>query len=121
TASETDWVEQFFLSQVFPVLTPLACDPAHPFPFIPNLGFSLILELQRTAPHDPHILNVSHPVTTQVGGASMTALIRVPSTLSRFIELPTSDERPGEKRFISLENVIGAHIVGLFPSYKVVA
>jgi polyphosphate kinase len=95
TKAEAEWVEQFFLAQVFPVLTPLACDPAHPFPFIPNLGFSLILELQRTAPHDPHIHIVSHTGNTQVGGSSMTALIRVPATLSRFIELPADDEKPG--------------------------
>jgi polyphosphate kinase len=118
--SERDWVEQYFLAQVFPVLTPLACDPAHPFPFIPNLGFSLILDLQRVGHHDVHV-HIGHAVTGQVASISMTALIRVPSTLARFIELPVAPDKPAEKRFISLENLIGSNIVGLFPGYKVVA
>jgi polyphosphate kinase len=121
TKAESEWVEQYFLSQVFPVLTPLACDPAHPFPFIPNLGFSLILELQRTGAHDAHVHIGSHMGTTQAGAGSMTALIRVPSTLARFVELPPDEAKPGEKRFLSLENVIRSNIIGLFPGYKVIA
>lgn len=123
THSERVWLEQFFLSQVFPVLTPLACDPAHPFPFIPNLGFSLILELQRTAPNDPlvHIGHIAQAGTTQAGSTAMTALIRIPATVARFVELPADEAYPGVKRFISLENIISAHIAGLFPGYKVVA
>jgi polyphosphate kinase len=123
TPAEGAWLEQFFLSQVFPVLTPLACDPAHPFPFIPNLGFSLILELQRTAPSDPHVHigHIAQAGTTQAGSTAMTALIRIPTTVTRFVELPADEAHPGVKRFISLEHVIGAHIGGLFPGYKVVA
>ncbi len=120
TATESRWVEQFFLAQVFPVLTPLACDPAHPFPFIPNLGFSLILELHRTGHHDSHA-HVNHGTSGQVASSSMTALIRIPSSLNRFIELPPDDAHPGAKRFISLENLISANIIGLFPGYTVVA
>ncbi len=91
---EKEWLETFFLEEVFPVLTPLAVDPAHPFPFIPNLGFTLILALEGKA-----------------GKKRTEVLIPIPPQIPRFVRLP------GKKvRFISLENLIGLFLDRLFPS-----
>lgn len=97
---DLDWLENHFMEAIFPVLTPMAIDPAHPFPFIPNLGFTIALEL-------------SGPKRK-----AMTALIRVPNTLDRFIRLPRNgDNRP--IRFISLEDTTSLFIQKLFPGFKI--
>src|SRR5665213_734651 len=93
------FIAEQFQQQIFPVLTPLAIDPAHPFPFIPNLGFTIALELEG-----------------QKDGKSFTALIPVPPQLRRFIRLPD----PGRRvRFLPLEEAIALHFSRLFPGKKV--
>jgi polyphosphate kinase len=95
-----------FLAQIFPVLTPLAIDPAHPFPFIPNLGFALALKLRRG------------------DGREQYALVPVPTQVARFWDLPSPHEarpRRAERRFISLENLLSLFLDHLFPGCEILA
>ena len=98
SAEDVDWLGDYFLKQVFPVLTPLAIDPAHPFPFIANRGFSLALELEATG-----------------GTRKMRALVPLPDQVRRFTRLPGE-----EIRFIALENLVRLSIDQLFPGYQII-
>jgi polyphosphate kinase len=99
SAQDRSWLANEFDQSIFPVLTPLSIDPAHPFPFIPNIGFSMGLQL-----------------VSKTGREPMTALLRLPVALDRFIRLP---DVKNVIRYITLEDVVSQFIDRLFPGYEV--
>ena len=92
---ERAWLTSYFVKEIFPALTPVAIDPAHPFPFIPNLGFSLVLSMKR--PKDEE---------TSAG------LVALPTTIDRFVRLESR-----KSAFVTLEQVVRVHLDLLFPGF----
>ncbi|WPB86832.1 RNA degradosome polyphosphate kinase [Sediminicoccus rosea] len=92
------WLEQYFQERIFPLITPLAVDPAHPFPFISNLALCMVLKLVR-----------------EEDGGTMRALINLPPQVDRFIRMPASQE--GGIRFAVLEDVVALNLHHLFPGF----
>ncbi|HHY49780.1 MAG TPA: RNA degradosome polyphosphate kinase [Alphaproteobacteria bacterium] len=99
---QVDYLEQLFRDEIFPVLTPIAIDPAHPFPFIPNLGYSLAFEMVR-------------PGTS----ATLAALVRVPANLDRFIVLPAPLTEAGRIEVVTIDTLINLFFHKIFPGYEV--
>ncbi|MDD2869523.1 RNA degradosome polyphosphate kinase [Neomegalonema sp.] len=99
------WARERFMSDIFPVLTPLAVDPAHPFPFVANKGFGFMLDLKRKA-----------------GGASMRALLLIPSQLRRFLRMPDAPGveglSPRPLRFMPIDTIIDLNLDRVFPGYE---
>ncbi len=94
---DESWLAKYFDHQVFPILTPLAIDSAHPFPFIPNLGFSMVLQLRRID-----------------DGQYMRALIPFPQMLERFVRIPGKDVK-----LILVEDIISLYLDKIFPDFEV--
>jgi polyphosphate kinase len=106
TPAEKQALEATFVTRIFPVLTPLAIDPAHPFPFIPNLAFCIVLKLKRVS-----------------DGRPLYALVPIPAQVARFWELPATPSRRKrpERRFISLEGLTALFLDHLFPDSDIEA
>jgi polyphosphate kinase len=96
--ADREFLDRYFMSNVFPVLSPLAIDPAHPFPFIPNEGFCLALQMER--PSD---------------GRTLQALLPIPAQIERFISLPCGQ---GQQHFLPMEQLLILKISELFPGYQ---
>ncbi|TNF20536.1 MAG: RNA degradosome polyphosphate kinase, partial [Rhodobacteraceae bacterium] len=100
-AADRKHLDGAFLRQVFPILSPLAIDPAHPFPFIPNTGYSLALELEKKSDR-----------------RRLKALLPIPHQTDRFVRLPSAE---GRHRFLPLEQLLLLHMESLFPGYRLKA
>jgi polyphosphate kinase len=99
-SDDAQFLDSYFMERVFPVLTPLAIDPAHPFPFIPNMGLVMALKLARDDDQ-----------------GMMSALIPLPSQIERFVRLPHDAGAP--IRFVMLEDLVGMFMNRLFPGFRV--
>ncbi|HXF53959.1 MAG TPA: polyphosphate kinase 1, partial [Hyphomicrobiaceae bacterium] len=99
TQSDRAWLERYFMTHIFPILTPINVDPAHPFPFIQNKGLTLALEM------------------TGPDGKAMNGLIQIPGRLERFIRLPADES--GDIRFVRVETVISLFLAELYPTFDI--
>jgi polyphosphate kinase len=93
------WLDAWFMERAFPVLTPLAIDPAHPFPFIPNMGLVMVLRF-----------------SSDEDGQVMEGLLPLPAQIGRFVRLPAKGES-GPIRFVLLEDLVRLSLRRLFPGY----
>jgi polyphosphate kinase len=100
--SDGYWVENFYRSEVRPVLTPLAIDPAHPFPQLPNRSHNLIVQLDASASNKP---------------VRRLAIVQVPRVLPRLVRLPRQDSR--QQDYVFLGHLIGQYLGELFPGLKI--
>jgi polyphosphate kinase len=97
------YLQKLFREEIFPVLTPIAVDPAHPFPFIPNLGLALAFELRRPDSDQP-----------------LTALVRIPGNLDRFINLPAELVLEGRTEVVTIDTLVKLFFHKMFPGHEVV-
>jgi polyphosphate kinase len=101
--AERDELSTYFTEQVFPVLTPLAVDPAHPFPFVSGLSLNLAVMVRQ--PED---------------GGQHFARVKVPNNVDRFVELGADDSEGAVIRYLPMEELIAAFLPTLFPGMEIV-
>ncbi len=102
TPAQNSFLDDYFDSQVYPVLTPLAIDPAHPFPHVHNKSLNLLLRIESLSQR----------------GRLLYAVLQVPAVINRLVPLP--DEGDAQRRFVLLEDVIGPRLDALFGGYRVI-
>ncbi len=102
TLAERKWLQGLFMTHIFPILTPIAVDPAHPFPFILNKALTIVVWMQRKR-----------------DSKTMAGLIPIPGQLERFIRLRSGDDDPKHQRFIQLEHMIGIFLSELFTGFEI--
>ena len=102
SAADRTWLEKLFMTHIFPILTPIAVDPAHPFPFILNKGLTIVVEMQRRSDSE-----------------TMSGLIPIPGQLERFIRLEADPKNPKTVRFIQLESMIAMFLTELFTGFDI--
>jgi polyphosphate kinase len=103
SSDQIDYLQKLFREEIFPVLTPIAVDPAHPFPFIPNLGLALAFELRRPD-----------------SDLTLTALVRIPGNLDRFIALPNVLVQEGRTEVVTIDTLVKLFFHKMFPGHEVV-
>ncbi|WP_407065568.1 RNA degradosome polyphosphate kinase [Devosia sp.] len=103
TVDQVNYLQRLFREEIFPVLTPIAVDPAHPFPFIPNLGLALAFEMKRPNSDLP-----------------LTALVRIPGNLDRFINLPNGLVSEGRSEVVTIDTLVKLFFHKMFPGHEVV-
>ena len=116
---DKEWLESYFIDNIFPALTPIAVDAAHPFPFLPNLGLAIILELKRNS-NVEEIKKAEENTDKQKRYKLLRAVIPVPNKLERFIKLPNRTNKKKENRLILLEDTISMFQNKLFSGYEVI-
>lgn len=100
--ADLSWLETHFREQIFPILTPQALDPAHPFPFMPNKGLAVMFDLVRQSDNEP-----------------IRELVMLPATMARFVRLPDRKGSGDRARYVAIESLVKRFSVLIFPGYDV--
>lgn len=103
SSAQVAYLKKLYRQELFPVLTPVAVDPAHPFPFIPNLGFTMAVQLEREG-----------------DARRMMALVRIPGNLDRFVTLPAELSDNKRTEMVTIEKVVSLSFGHMFPGYDVI-
>ncbi len=119
-AKDKEWLNDYFYNNIFPALSPIAIDSAHPFPFLPNLGMAVVMGLERRMKETVLNTKVKTKKTyaTKIVEKKLKAIIPLPPKIARFVHLPAKE---GYSRLIRIEQVIELFHEDLFPGYNLMS